>query len=157
MVENLGGQNKTVKKRVYKLEGKEFYSVRELAEYCGVNEKTITARLRRGLSVEAACEKKNLQCKYFVYEGESKPLCQICKEQEKKPELVRNRLRYGFTLKDALNKPKKVGKQGKPIVVNGILYNSISMACRKLHLEDKECTIRRRLKAGKTPDDAFKR
>ena len=49
-----------MKKRVYELEGKEFYSVRELAEYCGVNEKTITARLRRGLSVEAACEKKNL-------------------------------------------------------------------------------------------------
>ena len=41
------------------------------------------------------------------------------------------------------------------IAVNGILYNSISEAIRKLDLEDKESTIRSRLKAGKNPDEAF--
>ena len=59
-------------------------------------------------------------------------------------------------MKDALNKPKKISRQGKAIIVNGILYNSISMACRKLGLEEKENVIRRRLRAGKTADEAFK-
>ena len=30
------------------------------------------------------------------------------------------------------------------------------MACRKLELEEKENVIRRRLRAGKTADEAFK-
>ena len=69
--------------------------------------------------------------------------------------MVRNRLRYGYTLNDALNKPKKISRQGIPIVVYGVLYNSISEACRKLGKEDKENTIRSRLRAGKSPDEAF--
>ena len=43
-----------------------------------------------------------------------------------------------------------------PIVVDGILYNSISEAVRKLDLVNKESTIRRRLRAGWNPDSAFK-
>ena len=35
------------------------------------------------------------------------------------------------------------------------LYNSIALACRKLGLQEKESTIRRRLRAGFKPDDAF--
>ena len=56
---------------------------------------------------------------------------------------------------DALNKPKKVTRQGKAIVVNGILYNSIAEAARKLGLSEKESTIRRRLASGEIPNDAF--
>lgn len=142
-------------KNVYEIDGMKFYSINELAEYSGVHEKTITARLRRGMSVEEACRNKDLRCTYHSYGNEEKSLCRICEEEEKNPELVRNRLKYGYTLKDALNKPKKISKQGKPIIVNGVLYNSISMACRKLKLEDKENTIRSRLYAGKTPNEAF--
>ena len=143
-------------KNVYEIDGMKFYSIKKLAEYSGVHEKTITARLRRGMSVEDACKKKDLRCTYYSYEKEEKPLCRICEEEEKNCELVRNRLKYGYSLKDALNKPKKISKQGKSIVVNGVLYNSISMACRKLKLEDKENTIRSRLRAGKSPNEAFK-
>ena len=95
-------------------------------------------------------------CTYFPYKNEDKSLCQICEEEEKSKELVRNRLKYGYSLDDALNKPKKISKQGKPIVVYGVLYNSIAMACRKLDLKDKENTIRSRLRAGKTVDEAFR-
>ena len=140
----------------YTLDNKDFYSIKELAAYVGKNEKTITARLRRGMSVEEAWDKKELRCTYFPYKNEDRSLCQICEEEEKSKELVRNRLKYGYSLDDALNKPKKISKQGKPIVVYGVLYNSLAMACRKLGLEDRENTIRSRLRAGKTVDEAFR-
>lgn len=141
----------------YILDDKEFYSVKELAIYAGINEKTITARLRKGMSVADACVKKDFRCKYFNYKNnEEKSISEICREEEKDSSLIRNRLKYGYSLKDALNKPKKISRQGKAIIVNGILYNSISMACRKLELEEKENVIRRRLRAGKTADEAFK-
>ena len=142
-------------KNVYELDGKQFHTIKELAEYCGVNEKTITARLRKGMSVKEACEKKDLRCTYYSYKNEEKALCKICEEEEKNQELVRNRLKYGYSLKDALNKPKKISRQGKPVVVNGVLYNSLAMACRKLGLEDKENTIRSRIYAGKSVNEAF--
>lgn len=143
-------------KNVYSIDGKDFYSIKELADYVGKNEKTITARLRRGMSVEEACDLKDLRCKYLPHKNEEKALCKICEEEEKDRELVQNRLKYGYSLNDALNKPKKISKQGQPIVVNDVLYNSIAMACRKLGLEDKENTIRSRLRAGKTPEEAFR-
>lgn len=143
------------KKNIYELDGLEFHSIKELSEYCGVHEKTITARIRRGMSVKDACKKKDFRCTYYSYENRDISLCCICKEEEKSYELVNNRLKYGYSLNDALNKPKKISKQGKSIVVNGILYNSIAMACRKLNLGEKENTIRSRLRAGKSPDEAF--
>lgn len=80
----------------------------------------------------------------------------MCADHGKDVELVRNRLNRNYSLNDALNKPKKIAKQGMPIVVDGILYNSISEAVRKLDLVNKESTIRRRLRAGWNPDSAFK-
>lgn len=144
-----------MRRNTYSLNGAEFHSIKALSVYCGVNEKTITARLRRGMSVEDACEKIDGRCAYYMDEGERKSITQICKEQSKCRELVANRLKYGYTLNEALNKPKKVSRQGRPIVVNGILYNSIAEACRKLGLTRKEQIIRRRLKAGESSDTAF--
>ena len=143
-------------KNVYSIDGKDFYSIKALAAYVGKNKKTITARLRKGMSVEEACDLKDFRCKYFPHKNEEKPLCKICEEEEKDRYLVQNRLNYGYSLTDALNKPKKISKQGQPIVVNGVLYNSIAAACRKLGLEEKENTIRSRLRIGKTADEAFR-
>jgi hypothetical protein len=50
----------------YILDDKEFYSVKELAIYAGINEKTITARLRRGMSVADACVKKILDANILI-------------------------------------------------------------------------------------------
>ena len=140
---------------VYWLDGQQFSSIKALSAYVGINEKTITARLRKGMSIEEACNKRDLRCRYISYKNEEMALCKICNAEEKDTGLVSNRLRYGYSLTEALNKPKKISKQGKPIIVNGTLYNSISSACRKLGLECKEGTIRSRLRAGKTVEEAF--
>lgn len=144
-----------MKRNTYEADGLVFHSIKELAKYSGVHEKTITARLRGGMTPQEACKKTDLRCRYFCDGGQEKSVVQICDEHIKDPELVRNRLKYGYSMKDALNKPKKISRQGKPIVVHGILYNSISEACRKRKVTEKENTVRSRLRAGKTPEEAF--
>lgn len=142
---------------LYHYDNREFHSLKQLAEYVGVNEKTITARLRRKMSIEEACNKTDLRCTYYLDDGVKKSITQICKEKSKDEVLVRNRLKYGYSLNEALNNPKKISKQGTPIVVNGIFYNSISSAIKQLNMSDKESTIRRRLRAGIIPDIAFQK
>lgn len=142
---------------LYHYDNREFHSLRQLAEYVGINEKTITARLRRKMSIEEACNKIDLRCTYYLDDGVKKSITQICKEKSKDEVLVRNRLKYGYSLNEALNNPKKISKQGTPIVVNGIFYNSISSAIKQLNMSDKESTIRRRLRAGIIPDIAFQK
>lgn len=135
----------------YEYENKKFTSISQLAAYTGVNEKTLTARLRRGISIEDACKLTDYRCTHF----EEESITQICKENSKSPELVFNRLKYGYSLHDALNSPKKITKQGAPIIVNGILYNSLAAAIRAYGLQHKESTIRRRIKSGENPTNLF--
>ncbi len=143
-------------KKIYTYEDREFSSLKALAQYAGIHEKTLTARLRKGMSIEEACEKTDLRCSYYRDGDVEKSIAQICEEQAKDRDLVRNRLHYGYSMYDALNKPKKISRQGIPIVVNGILYNSIAAALRKLGLEHKENTVRGRLKRGMAPNEAFR-
>lgn len=142
-------------KKIYQYDGKEFSSIKELAEYVDMNEKTLTARLRRGMSIEEACDQSDFRCSYYEDGDARKSIAQICKEQKKDAALIRNRLSYGYSFNDALNTPKKISRQGRPIVVNGILYNSIAAALRKMNLSHKESTVRRRLKKGMKPEEAF--
>ncbi len=135
----------------YLYDGKEFSSTKSLSKYCGVKETTIRARFRRGMSVDEACLLTDHRCRYI----EEKPLVSIIREQGQDPDLVNNRLKYGYTLSEALNTPKKITRQGRPIIVHGILYQSISAALRALELEDKESIIRGRLNRGYKPNDAF--
>lgn len=144
-----------MERNTYEVDGLTFHSIKELSKHSGVHEKTITARLRKGMTPQEACQKTDLRCRYFDDNGSQKSISQICDEQTKDVDLVRNRLKSGYSMKDALNKPKKICRQGKPIVIFGILYNSVSEACRKRKVEDKEGTIRSRLRAGKTPEEAF--
>lgn len=140
---------------VYHYDDKTFSSIKALAAYTGINEKTLTARLRRGMSMEAACQKQLFNCTYYMDGGIVKSLSQVCIDHGKDAGLVRNRLKRNYSLNKALNSPKKIAKQGKPVVVNGILYNSIAEAARKLGLSHKESTIRSRLRAGWNNNDAF--
>lgn len=142
-------------RNTYIFDDKEFHSIKELSQYTGINEKTITARLRRGMTTDQACSLKDLRCTYYEDGNDCKSIAQICEEYSKDVGLVRNRLKYGYTIHNALNTPKKISKQGKPIVVNGILYNSIAEAIRKLGLTDKENIIRGRLSRGQKPNEAF--
>ena len=106
-------------------------------------------------SMEAACQKQLFNCTYYMDGGIVKSLSQVCIDHGKDAGLVRNRLKRNYSLNKALNSPKKIAKQGKPVVVNGILYNSIAEAARKLGLPHKESTIRSRLRAGWSNNDAF--
>jgi len=54
-----------------------------------------------------------LRCSYHLDNEERKSIVQICDEQSKDASLVRNRMKYGYSLNDALNKPKKITRQGK--------------------------------------------
>lgn len=146
---------KMARNNKYTYDGKVFTSIKSLAKYTGINEKTLTARLRRGMSVEDSCNPRLLNRRYYVEKGKEKCLAEICREQGKDPELVRNRLNYNYSLNQALNSPKRVARQGMPIVVNGILYRSIAEAVRKLNLENKEYTIRSRLRNGWNVNEAF--
>jgi hypothetical protein len=142
----------------YTYDGMEFPSIKALASYTGVHEKTLVARIRRGMSIEDACVNKDLRYLYCFDsdDGVEKSISQICRDKSKDEMLVRNRLRYGYSMHDALNKPKKVSRQGSPILVHGMLYKSVAEALRKNNLEDKEQIVRRRLRAGMEPDSAFK-
>lgn len=148
-------QKNNMKRKTYYLDGKEFRSVKALAEYTNIHEKTLSARLRKGMSVEKACEKTDFRCSYCEMDGEEKSVAQICRENSKNAALVRNRLVYGYDMNKALNTPKKVTRQGRPIVVKGVLYNSIVTALDKMNLRHKESTVRRRLLKGCSPDEAF--
>ena len=139
----------------YEYDNKDFTSIKALSEYVGINEKTLTARLRRGMSLEDACKGTDFRCTYFKEEGKEKSIVEICMDNEKSQELVRNRLKYGYSMQDALNKPKKVTKQGRPIVVEGILYNSIAAAIRKYNLQSKASTIHRKIGEGRSPTQVF--
>lgn len=151
----LGGYMGKNTNNIYLYKGVEFHSIKALAEHAGVGEKTITARLRRGMTIDEACNKKDLRCHFYSDGNEEKSISNICREQIKDSDLIYNRLKRGYTLNEALNKPKKVCRQGKPILVNGILYNSISEALRKLDLVDKESIVRGRLHRGMKPNEAF--
>ncbi|MCR5837045.1 MAG: hypothetical protein K6G88_11110 [Lachnospiraceae bacterium] len=140
---------------MYEYENQEFSSIRLLAAYVGIHEKTLTARLRRGMSIKEACENKDLRCHYLQQGLEENSIAQICRDNNKDIDLVRNRLKYGYSINEALNKPKKISRQGKPILVNGVLYNSLAEALRVLDLVGKESTIRSRLRIGWSINDAF--
>lgn len=129
-------------KNIYILDGKEFTSIRSLSQHSKVNEKTITARLRRGWSVEEACRPGDRRSSWDV------TLNQVCRDQKKNSDLVRNRLSRGYNLHDALNKPKSITKQGKSVVVDGVLYNSIMDAIRAYGMEKRENAIRAKMARG---------
>ena len=140
---------------MYYFDNKEFSSLRKLAKYVGMNEKTLTKRLQRGVPLEEACKPKLMGRVYTKISPEDS-ISSLCRKKKIDKHLIYNRRRYGYSEKDAFNKPKKISKQGRPIVVNGVIYASASLAMRELGLEERESTIRSRLRAGKSPDEAFR-
>lgn len=140
----------------YTYDGRTFPSIKSLAAYTGMNAKTLTARLRRGMEVEEACKQTDFRCRYFKEGDMEKSLVQLCRDHQKDKDLVRNRLIYGYSIDEALNSPKKITKQGEPVLVFGIRYDSLAAAVRKFNLQPKESKIRRHIKMGRAPDTVFR-
>lgn len=141
----------------YFLDGKEFSSIKKLSEYTGVNEKTITKRLKRGLTVDEACKQSDLRCNYNInIDGENKSLSDICREKKRDYAFISNRLSYGYDISEALSAPKKVTKQGITTVVNGIEFKSRAEAIRAFNLEKYEQRICRKINAGNEINEVFR-
>ena len=94
----------------YTYDNRNFSSIKALAQYAGVNEKTLCKRLQRGMSVEEACTKQLFNCRYYPDNGVKKSLTQLCADHGKDVELVRNRLnraikrKYNRIYDDAISK-----------------------------------------------------
>lgn len=115
----------------------------DILVYLGRTKQPLQSRIRRGMSIDKACTTKDLRCHYFNIDGEEKSITQVCEDQRKDAELVSNRLKYGYSMHDALNKPKKVTKQGKAIVEMGFyiiqllkLLESLDYQRKNLRSED---------------------
>lgn len=142
------------RRAMYEYDGEKFSSIKKLARYVGLNEKTLTKRLQKGMSLDEACNPK-LKGRVYTKVSPEDSISSLCRKKKIDRSLIYNRRRYGYSEKDAFNKPKKISKQGRPMVVNGVLYTSVSLAIRELGLEERESTIRSRLRGGKSPDEAF--
>lgn len=139
---------------MYEYEGKTFSSIKKLAEYLGINEKTLTARLRRGMALEEACNPV-LEGRIYLQGAKKGCISDMAKRRGIDPYLVYNRRRYNYS-ETKLFKEKKITKQGRLVVVGECEYSSLAAAIREHHLELYEQRIRRRIKQGQSPDDVFR-
>lgn len=138
---------------MYKYEGMEFSSLRKLAAYAGINEKTLTARLRRGVELEEACDSV-LKGRVYLRGAQKGSISDMARRRGIDPHLIYNRRRYGYA-ETELFREKRITKQGRLVAVGECEYASLAAAIRAYHLEQYEQRIRRRIGQGKSPDDVF--
>lgn len=138
---------------MYEYDGKTFSSIKKLAEYLGINEKTLTARLQRGMKLEEACN-PILKGRVYLKGVQKGCISDMAKRRGMDPHLIYNRRKYNF-LETELFVEKKITKQGRLVVVGECEYSSLAAAIREHHLEPYEQRIRRRIRQGQSPDDVF--
>lgn len=138
---------------MYEYDEMTFSSIKKLAEYSGLNEKTLTARLRRGITLEEACNPV-LKGRVYLQEVQKGCISDMAKQRGIDPHLIYNRRRYNYSESELFGE-KKITKQGHPVVVGECEYSSLAAAIRKHHLEPYEQRIRRRIRQGQSPDDVF--
>lgn len=138
---------------MYKYDGMEFSSLRELAAHAGINEKTLTARLRRGVELEEACNPV-LKGRIYLRGAQKGSISDMAKRRGIDPHLIYNRRKYGYTETELFGE-KRITKQGRLVAVGECEYASLAAAIRAHHLEPYEQRIRRRIGQGQSPDDVF--
>lgn len=139
---------------MYEYDGRTFSSIKKLAEYSGVNEKTLTARLQRGMTLEEACTPV-LKGRVYLQGVQKGCISDMAKRRGIDPHLIYNRRKYNY-LETKLFEEKKITKQGRLVVVGECEYSSLAAAIREHHLELYEQRIRRRIRQGQSPDDVFR-
>lgn len=132
--------------------GIEYNSIAELARKYNLNVVTLRTRLRKGLPIEEAVNKNKFNCTQIEYNGvKFDSIKELCKKLNINQTLLNNRLHQGWNLYDAINKEKNITKQGKTIIINEKIYNSIKEASLDLNIEenklrriirDKNCNIK---------------
>lgn len=80
-----------------------------------------------------------MNCKKVEYKGIIfNSLNDLCKSFNIDKTLLNNRLSQGWKLEDAIEKEKNVTKQGKTIIINNQLFNSIKEANEKLNIQESK-------------------
>lgn len=120
--------------------GKRYKSLRQLSSETGINYSTLKHRLyKQNLSINEAIE--NLDERFTSIELNGKKYSSIkeLSNQSGIPQdLINNRLRQGKTINEAISLPKKITKQGKPGIYNGIPYKSIAELSRKTGINESK-------------------
>lgn len=102
-------QNNRNNNRIVSYEGKE-YTLAELSDLHGVNQATLAQRLKKGMSVKEAINKR-INFDYILVEidGEIKPLKKWCEQLGLPYKTIHARVSRGWEPKEALQKPVRKG------------------------------------------------
>ena len=135
------------------VDGVKYNSLVELCESYGVNYALFSSRIANGWSVDEALglEERNKSKKgTLVVEGLNGEisLAEFCRDMNVSYSVVRNRIKKGYTLEEAVTS-KKIPK----VKINGVEYKSLSDACGKLKMP--YYVVCMRISNGWTLEEAF--
>ena len=128
-----------------------------LKEFCyenGLSYGMIRYRLHQGWSLEDVISKpKEITSvgKQFIYNGkEYSSLTSFCKEYSLNYDLVKSRLKYGWSFEDAISKPKQ---ERNTVLYDGKFYKSITELAKDVGISVH--TIRSRLNSGYSVEESI--
>lgn len=135
------------------VDGVQYNSMTELCESYGISYSLFSSRLSNGWSVEEALglEERNKSKKgTLVVEGLNGEisLAEFCRDMNVSYSVVRNRIKRGFTLEEAVT-----GKKLPKIEIKGVSYKSLSEACEELKMS--YYVVCMRISNGWTLEEAF--
>ena len=144
--------------------GKEYSSFKSFCKEHSLNYDLVKSRLRNGWSLEDAISKparvrRNMNSRDsnmgFSYNGkEYSSVYSFCKEYGLSYNLVKNRLRSGWSLEDAISKPARMYSNiAKGFSYNGKEYSSIFSFCKEHGLDYN--LIKNRLMRGWSLEDSI--
>lgn len=119
-----------MKKLIYK--GKEFDTIKSLADYAGIRACTLRYRIAKGWDLETAVETPvaEVLVKEVTYQGTTYPsLSALADALDLDSDVLSRRLSYGWSLEDAVTHP--VRRKEKTISYQGKTYSSIAMFAKE--------------------------
>ncbi len=124
-------KQKRRQKQVYEIDGKRFNSIAALARDYDIPYATLNARFRNGWEIERAVRKPVMDMKRVEWEvfGIIYPnLSAAAKAHDKGPEDIRQRVKAGMTIEDALTLPSQ---RDAPITIHDKWYPSVAAAAKE--------------------------
>lgn len=129
----------------------------DLAKKLKINITTLSRRLMSGIPLEEAVSSllnSNKNSGIVVNGIKYKSVAEACRVLGKQCNTVRMRLHNGWSIDEAFDiKARKIQTKPKQIKVEGVVYKSLSEACKKYNL--CRSTVSLRLKEGWSIDEAF--
>ncbi len=127
-------------------------NIKQIAEHFGMNQAALANRLRKGMSIEEAVSKPNMNEKMYTVNGFTGNIKQIAAYFGMNYVTLARRLYNGIAIEEAISKPVvQKGKNAKVYTVDGFTDNIKQIA---RHLGISKDTLACRLRAGMTIDEA---